>query len=63
MKRLLHGWRDGNFGTFVTKWSAREIQNVSLFLLNCKLPKEIHRSMRGLDVLSYWKGSEFRTFL
>ncbi|XP_063375801.1 uncharacterized protein LOC134663368 [Cydia fagiglandana] len=63
MKRLLTGWRDGNFGTYVTKWRARDIETVSQFLLGCTLPKEIHRKMRALNVLAYWKGSEFRCFL
>lgn len=63
MKRLLIGWRDGSFGTYITKWCARDIEKVSQFLLSCKLPKEIHRKMRALNVLSYWKGSEYRCFL
>lgn len=63
MKRLLLGWRDGSFGTYITKWCARDISNVTQFLLSCKMPKEIHRSVRALDVLAYWKASEYRTFL
>lgn len=63
MKRLLVGWRDGNFGKYVTKWRAEDIQTVSRFLVSCKMPKEIHRSIRTLDVLCHWKGSEYRTFL
>lgn len=27
------------------------------------MPSEIHRSVRGLDVLCHWKGTEYRTFL
>lgn len=63
MKRLLTGWRDGNFGKYVTKWSHRDIEKVNSFLSNCHLPKEIHRAVRQLDVLAYWKGSEYRSFL
>lgn len=63
MKRLLTGWRDGNFGKKDTKWCARDINMISTFLLHCKMPKEIHRAVRGIDVLAHWKGSEFRTFL
>lgn len=63
MKRLLTGWRNGNFGKKDTKWCARDIETISKFLSNCKMPKEIHRAVRGIDVLAYWKGSEFRTFL
>ncbi|XP_047037898.1 uncharacterized protein LOC124643091 isoform X2 [Helicoverpa zea] len=62
MKRLLIGWRDGKLGKYLTKWSAREIDIVNSFLLNCQMPKEIHRSMRSVDVLAHWKGSEYRSF-
>lgn len=63
MKRCLFGWRDGHFGTYRTKWCARESENISKFLKSCKMPSEIHRSVRGLDCLSHWKGTEYRTFL
>ncbi|CAH2207551.1 jg27715, partial [Pararge aegeria aegeria] len=63
MKRLLVGWRNGNFGKYITKWSARDTELVSIFLHKCKLPSEIHRSVRGLDCLSHWKASEYRSFL
>lgn len=62
MKRLLIGWRDGNFGTYLTKWSARDIYEVNNFLSECQMPAEIHRSVRSLDVLAHWKGSEYRCF-
>lgn len=60
MKRLLFGWKDGNFGKNVTKWSARDL---CCFLLCCQMPKEVHRSVRSLRDLLHWKGSEYRTFL
>lgn len=63
MKRLLTGWRDGNFGTYLTKLRAQEIQHLDAFLQKCKLPTEIHRAVRTLDCLAHWKASEFRTFL
>lgn len=63
MKRLLIGWRDGNFGTYLTKLRAQEIEYLDDFLKKCKLPTEIHRAVRTLDCLSFWKASEFRTFL
>ena len=62
MKRLLIGWRDGNIGKYLTKWCSRDIEKVNIFLSNCRMPKEIHRSVRKLDVLAHWKGSEYRTF-
>lgn len=63
MKRLLIGWCKGNFGKYITKWSAQAIETVSNFLSKCKLPSEIHRSVRGLDCLFHWKASEYRSFL
>lgn len=50
---------------FKTKFSANDILNVSEKLLACgkTIPKEINRSVRSLDVLSFWKATEFRTFL
>lgn len=62
MKRFLNGWRDGKFKKY-TKWSSQDITMVTNFLTACKTPREIHRSVRGLDHLSFWKGSEYRTFL
>lgn len=62
MKRLLIGWRDGNFGKYVTKWCSKHIDIVQMFLKKCKLPFEIHRSVRGIDSLAHWKASEYRTF-
>ncbi|XP_045461545.1 uncharacterized protein LOC123671624 [Harmonia axyridis] len=63
MKRCLLGWRDGSFGTYKTKWCAKDITDVSHFLEKCKLPSEVHRAVRGLNVLCHWKGSEYHTFL
>lgn len=63
MKKCLLGWRDGHFGSYKTKWSVRDINIVTIFLENCKMPCEIHRSVRGLHVLGHWRGSEYSTFL
>lgn len=62
MKRLLTGWRDGHFG-YIGKLSAFQIQCLSTAITNVKLPKEIHRRMRGMDCLAFWKGTEWRSFL
>lgn len=51
------------FGNYRTKWCAHDINTISLFLLQCKMPKEIHRAVRGLDCLAFWKGLEYRTFI
>lgn len=37
--------------------------NRELLLYNAFKPKEIHRSIRGLDHMKFWKGTEFRSFL
>lgn len=62
MKRHLLGWRDGNMGNYRAKWSARTTEEISRRLKLMKMPSEIHRSVRGLDCLAHWKGTEFRTF-
>lgn len=41
----------------------RVTQEISMFLLQIKLPAEFHRKVRGLDLLAFWKGLEYRTFL
>lgn len=63
MKKCLLGWRDGKFAFYRTKWSSKDISEISGLLEQLKMPSEIHRSVRGLDCLSHWKGTEFRTFL
>lgn len=63
MKMLLTGWRDSSFAKYLTKWYSRDVTKVSEFLIVCKMPSEIHRSVTSLEVLANYKGSEFRTFL
>ncbi|XP_058451148.1 uncharacterized protein LOC131430301 [Malaya genurostris] len=62
MKRLLNGWRDGSLG-FETKLSSQQITDISTMLCNIQLPSEVHRKFRGLDFVSFWKGTEFSAFL
>lgn len=64
MKKCLVGWTLGSFN-FRTKWSGRDIDQISnlLLLYNSFKPIEIHRAIRKLDSLKHWKGLEFRTFL
>ncbi|XP_055590709.1 uncharacterized protein LOC129742793, partial [Uranotaenia lowii] len=62
MKRLLLGWRDGILG-YETKLSAFQIAKMSDMLIAVKLPSEIHRKLRGMDHLAFWKASEFSSFL
>nr|CAI5848798.1 unnamed protein product [Callosobruchus analis] len=63
MKRLLTGWREGSFKNKTLKWPATVTEGVTKNLLEIKLPKELHRAIRGLDSLSLWKGLEYRNFL
>lgn len=62
MKRCLIGWRDGTLG-FQGKLPAKDIHTLSKLILSTQLPTEIHRSMRGMDCLAFWKGVEMRIFL
>lgn len=63
MKRLLFGWRDGTFRYSETKWASRTTIAISEYLNRCKMPAEFQRSVRGLDCLSHWKGTQYRAFL
>lgn len=64
MKRCLLGWMRGTFNKH-TKWSAMEIIQIGNLLTdaNKTMPNEIHRAIRALDSIRFWKGTEFRTFL
>lgn len=62
-KRFLTGLKLGNLSTNSAKWSVNECNEVSRFLKRCIMPSEIHRPVRGLEDLSHWKGTEYRTFL
>lgn len=64
MKKCLTGWVHGSFN-FKTKLSANAISEISNLLLsfNKNLPVEIHRAVRGLGCLRFWKGLEYRTFI
>lgn len=60
----MSGWTNGNFN-FRAKFSASQINNISekLESFNKFKPSELHRTIRKLDVLKYWKGTEYRQFL
>lgn len=64
MKRLLSAWVMGSFN-YRTKFSSFIIQNVCKLLAKAdkRRPSEIHRSVRSLETLKFWKGIEFRTIL
>lgn len=62
-KRFLNGWKSGTLNNYKAKWSAKQTEHISNFLKTIKLPREFQRSVRGLEHLSRWKGTELRTFL
>lgn len=64
MRKCLYGWVNGSYN-FRTKLSAAQINLLSDMLEDCnkRRPAEIHRSIRKLKCLKYWKGTEYRTFL
>lgn len=64
MRKCLFGWISGEFN-YQTKWTTLQMNGPSEYLVksNNFLPKEIHRAMRPLKCINFWKGLEFRTFL
>lgn len=62
--RLILIWMNGGYG-YKKKWPKRAIDDISILLqqLNSQKPKEIHRAVRGLKDIKFWKGTEFRAFL
>lgn len=63
VKRLLTGWRDGYFKNKMLKWPSKTTEELSSKMQSLKLPKELHRNIRGLDCLSFWKALEYRNFI
>lgn len=45
------------------RFTADSIDAISFFLTDLKLPREFQRATRGLQHLTHWKGTEYRTFL
>lgn len=64
LSRLLRSWTGGAKG-YSGKWTKVQIEQINkqLIALNKYKPIEIHRSIRALSVLSFWKGTELRSFL
>uniref|UniRef100_A0A182ICL9 Transposase domain-containing protein n=1 Tax=Anopheles arabiensis TaxID=7173 RepID=A0A182ICL9_ANOAR len=61
-RRHLCGLVGGKYENIPT-WSKGQKQAISEFLISVQLPFEIHRKLRGLNVIRYWKGTEFRSYL
>lgn len=61
MRRMLQAWAFGLWGA--TKWTESEFKDISDHLESLALPSEIHRRLRKLDDLKYWKATEYSSFL
>lgn len=64
MKKCLVRWIFGEKG-YNRKWKNSVTDRISRLLINCNanMPSDIHRSVRTLKTLKYWKGVEFRSIL
>lgn len=64
MKKCILIWM-GESDNFEFKWSESDINNVNklLEICNSDLVSDVHRSVRNLNCIKFWKGTEFRTFL
>ena len=60
-RKALQGWTYGLWGAI--KWSPSTIEAISLDLVRIELPSEVHRKLRKLDDLKFWKASEYSSFL
>lgn len=64
MKKCLLMWKDGE-NNFSHKWKDRDIKKINekLRRINLDMPYDIHRAVRSMDSIKFWKGTEFRSFL
>lgn len=64
MKRLIGIWMKGSF-SYKNKWSEHEKDNINrcISFLNRELPTDVHRQLRSLKFVKYFKGTEFRTIM
>lgn len=64
MKKYLRRWTNGERG-YQFKWQEHEklLVNAMLVQANYETPSDIHRAVRVLQDLAYWKGTEYRSFL
>lgn len=65
MKKLLLIWVKDRSVKNNAKFSAKSQKDMSDFILSLRenVPEEFNRIPRGLDDLSFWKATEYRTFL
>lgn len=64
LKTLLTLYKDGSNYDNGVRWSKDALSTMSRLLESARLPVEIHRKVRPIDIfLTHWKGSECATFL
>lgn len=63
-KKCILRWKEGT-KSYKKIFKKPTLNTINQFLsrANIERPSEIHRSIRPLDVVRSWKGTEFRTFL
>lgn len=64
MRRCLLRWKEGT-KSYRNYFRRQDLNQINLLIkrANEEMPSEIHRSLRSLDDLHFWKGTEYRTFL
>lgn len=64
MKRCLTRWKEGT-KTYKKHFKPADLNKINSLLMHAKgeMPTEIHRAIRDLNTLHFWKGTEYRTFL
>lgn len=62
LKKLILLWMKGPLNVRLSAATIKKISE-SLLLSSLTQPKEFQRRIRGLDTISNWKATEFRTFL
>lgn len=63
MKRLILSYKDGHNGSDESRWTNSVVESICNILKTIKLPREIHRPVRGVDCVNHWKASECASFL
>lgn len=64
MKKLLLLWM-GLSDNFEFKWTQSDVTDMNRLLAECNtdLPSDVHRAVRNLNYVKFFKGTEFRLFL
>lgn len=64
MRKCLIRWKDGT-KSYKDHFKEADCNKINSLLRKIKndMPSEIHRAIRDLNTLHFWKGTEFRTFL